>query len=225
MRSTSYKVKEIFYTLQGEGAQAGRPAVFCRFSGCNLWSGREEDRAKAICQFCDTDFWGMDGENGGKYSAEALADKVIGLWPGEVKNEKLKMKNGELPGKPYVVCTGGEPLLQLDEELIEAFHQRGLEVAVETNGTVAAPKGIDWICMSPKANTELLISQGHELKLVYPQANAEPERYEHLDFEHFYLQPMDGVLGQVNTKLTLEYCLEHPQWKLSLQTHKLLGIP
>lgn len=217
MRS-NYKVKEIFYTLQGEGAQAGRPAVFCRFSGCNLWSGREEDRAKAICQFCDTDFWGMDGENGGKYSAEALADKVIGLWPRE-------MKNGELPGKPYVVCTGGEPLLQLDEELIEAFHQRGLEVAVETNGTVAAPEGIDWICMSPKANTELLISQGHELKLVYPQANAEPERYENLDFEHFYLQPMDGVFGQQNIQLTLAYCLEHPKWKLSLQTHKLLGIP
>lgn len=223
--SNTYKVKEIFYTLQGEGAQAGRPAVFCRFSGCNLWSGREEDRAKAICQFCDTDFWGMDGENGGKYTAEELADKVISLWPGEVNSEKRKVKNGELPGKPYVVCTGGEPLLQLDEELIEAFHQRGLEVAVETNGTVAAPKGIDWICMSPKANTDLLILEGNELKLVYPQLNAEPERYQHLNFEHFYLQPMDGVLGQQNTKLTLEYCLEHPQWKLSLQTHKLLGIP
>lgn len=223
--NNTYKVKEIFYTLQGEGAQAGRPAVFCRFSGCNLWSGREEDRAKAICQFCDTDFWGMDGENGGKYTAEELADKVISLWPGEVNSEKRKVKNGELPGKPYVVCTGGEPLLQLDEELIEAFHQRGLEVAVETNGTVAAPKGIDWICMSPKANTDLLILEGNELKLVYPQLNAEPERYQHLNFEHFYLQPMDGVLGQQNTKLTLEYCLKHPQWKLSLQTHKLLGIP
>jgi len=223
--SNTYKVKEIFYTLQGEGAQAGRPAVFCRFSGCNLWSGREEDRAKAICQFCDTDFWGMDGENGGKYTAEELADKVISLWPGEVKSEKRKVKSEELPGKPYVVCTGGEPLLQLDEELIEAFHQRGLEVAVETNGTVAAPKGIDWICMSPKANTNLLILKGNELKLVYPQTNAEPEHYEHLDFEHFYLQPMDGALGQQNTKLTLEYCLKHPKWKLSLQTHKLLGIP
>lgn len=223
--SNTYKVKEIFYTLQGEGAQAGRPAVFCRFSGCNLWSGREEDRAKAICQFCDTDFWGMDGENGGKYTAEELADKVISLWPGEGKSEKRKVNNGDLPGKPYVVCTGGEPLLQLDEELIEAFHLRGLEVAVETNGTVAAPKGIDWICMSPKANTDLLILEGNELKLVYPQLNAEPERYQHLNFEHFYLQPMDGVLGQQNTKLTLEYCLNNPQWKLSLQTHKLLGIP
>ena len=241
-KKQTYKVKEIFYTLQGEGAQAGRPAVFCRFSGCNLWSGREEDRAKAICQFCDTDFWGMDGENGGKYNAEDLADMVIGLWPGSEKrkvksekqnevSEKRKVKsekqNGaslDLEGKPYVVCTGGEPLLQLDEELIEAFHARGLEVAVETNGTVVAPAGLDWICMSPKANTELLIQTGHELKLVYPQSGAEPERYEHLDFDHFYLQPMDGLLGQQNTKLTLEFCMKHPKWKLSLQTHKILGI-
>ncbi|HPH19471.1 MAG TPA: 7-carboxy-7-deazaguanine synthase [Haliscomenobacter sp.] len=233
---TTYKIKEIFYTLQGEGAQSGRPAVFCRFSGCNLWSGREEDRSKAICQFCDTDFWGMDGENGGKYNAEELADKVISLWPGgsekrKANSEKRKAKSekqvGEildLAGKPYVVCTGGEPLLQLDEPLIEAFHRRGLEVAVETNGTIAAPAGLDWICMSPKANTELLIQSGHELKLVYPQAGAEPERYEQLDFEHFYLQPMDGPLAQQNTRLTLEYCLSHPQWSLSLQTHKILGI-
>jgi 7-carboxy-7-deazaguanine synthase len=239
-KRNTYKVKEIFYTLQGEGAQAGRPAVFCRFSGCNLWSGREEDRAKAICQFCDTDFWGMDGENGGKYNAEELADMVIGLWPGSEKRKgesekgksEKRIANSEkqlgdtyvLEGKPYVVCTGGEPLLQLDEELIEAFHARGLEVAVETNGTVAAPAGLDWICMSPKANTELLIQSGHELKLVYPQPGAEPERYEHLNFEHFYLQPMDGPLGQQNTKLTLEYCMAHPKWKLSLQTHKILGI-
>ena len=209
---TSYKIKELFYTLQGEGAQSGRPAVFCRFSGCNLWSGREEDRAKAICQFCDTDFWGMDGENGGKYNAEELADKVIGLWP----NPQV--------GKPYVVCTGGEPLLQLDEPLIEAFHRRGLEVAVETNGTIAAPAGLDWICMSPKANTDLLIQSGHELKLVFPQPGAEPERYEQFDFSHFYLQPMDGVDARHHTRLTLEYCLSHPKWSLSLQTHKILGI-
>jgi 7-carboxy-7-deazaguanine synthase (Cx14CxxC type) len=219
---TNYKIKEIFYTLQGEGAQAGRPAVFCRFSGCNLWSGREEDRAKAICQFCDTDFWGMDGENGGKYTADELADQVISLWPyAKQHNEHLEQR----PGKPYVVCTGGEPLLQLDEALIQAFHQRGLEVAVETNGTIAAPPGLDWICMSPKANTELLIRSGHELKLVYPQLGAEPILYEDLDFNHFYLQPMDGPDGLHHTRLTLQYCLAHPQWKLSLQTHKLLGIP
>lgn len=209
---TTYKIKEIFYTLQGEGAQSGRPAVFCRFSGCNLWSGREEDRAKAICQFCDTDFWGMDGENGGKYNASELADLVISLWP-----------DPEV-GKPYVVCTGGEPLLQLDEPLIEAFHQRGLEVAVETNGTITAPAGLDWICMSPKANTEILIQTGHELKLVYPQAGAEPERFEGFHFDHFYLQPMDGIDAQHHTRLTLEYCLRHPKWSLSLQTHKILGI-
>ena len=209
---TTYKIKEIFYTLQGEGAHSGRPAVFCRFSGCNLWSGREEDRAKAICQFCDTDFWGMDGENGGKYDAAELAELVISLWP----DSKV--------GKPYVVCTGGEPLLQLDEPLIEAFHLRGLEVAVETNGTITAPAGLDWICMSPKANTEILIQTGHELKLVYPQAGAEPERFEGFNFDHFYLQPMDGVDGQHHTRLTLEYCLRHPKWSLSLQTHKILGI-
>ncbi len=209
-----YKIKEIFYTLQGEGAQSGRPAVFCRFSGCNLWSGREEDRHKAICQFCDTDFWGTDGLNGGRYTAEELSGKVASLWPGT-----------ELRGQPYVVCTGGEPLLQLDEPLIEAFHQQGFEVAVETNGTVSPPKGIDWICMSPKANTELKISGGNELKLVYPQPGAEPEKYTHLDFQHFYLQPMDGSETERNTQRTLAYCLEHPKWKLSLQTHKMLNIP
>lgn len=210
----SYKVKEIFYTLQGEGAQAGRPAVFCRFSGCNLWTGREEDRHKAICQFCDTDFWGMDGENGGKYSAKALVDMVAAQWPTDLTI-----------GKPYVVCTGGEPLLQLDETLIDAFHNKGFEVAVETNGTIEAPPGIDWICMSPKAGTSLRIKKGQELKLVYPQATAMPELFEDLDFEHFYLQPMDGLDGERNTQLTLQYCLQHPNWKLSLQTHKLLNIP
>ncbi len=211
----SYKIKEIFYTLQGEGAQAGRPAVFCRFTGCNLWTGREADRHKAICQFCDTDFVGMDGLNGGVFeTAEALAEKVASLWPAPLS-----------VGKPYVVCTGGEPLLQLDEPLVDAFHQKGLEVAVETNGTVAAPAGIDWICLSPKAHTELVIQKGQELKLVFPQADAEPERYEHLDFTHFYLQPMDGPLIDINTQLTLDFCLQHPQWRLSLQTHKILQIP
>ncbi len=210
----SYKIKEIFYTLQGEGAQSGRPAVFCRFSGCNLWSGREEDRHKAICQFCDTDFWGTDGLNGGRYPTPAqLAGKVAGLWP-----------EGQ-GGKPYVVCTGGEPLLQLDEALVTAFHERGFEVAVETNGTRTPPPGIDWICVSPKAGAELLLSQGQELKLVYPQPGAEPERFEELDFEHFFLQPMDGPHVERNTQLTLDYCLKHPHWRLSLQTHKVLDIP
>ncbi len=208
-----YKVKEIYYTLQGEGFHTGRPAVFCRFTGCNLWSGREEDRHKAICQFCDTDFWGTDGENGGKYTAQELARKVKALWP----------EQGQ--GSPYVVCTGGEPLLQLDETLIEAFHIEGLEVAVETNGTIEAPKGLDWICMSPKAGTEIVLTKGDELKLVFPQLNAEPERYEHLDFEYFFLQPMDSESREQNTKLTLQYCLKNPKWSLSLQTHKILDIP
>jgi 7-carboxy-7-deazaguanine synthase (Cx14CxxC type) len=211
----AYKVKEIFYTLQGEGAQAGRPAVFCRFTGCNLWTGREKDRHKAICQFCDTDFVGMDGLNGGQFdTAEALAAKVASLWPAPLS-----------VGKPYVVCTGGEPLLQMDNALVDAFHQFGLEIAVETNGTVTAPVGIDWICLSPKANTELLITSGQELKLVFPQSNAEPEHYEKMDFDFFYLQPMDGPLIDINTPLTLDYCLQHPQWRLSLQTHKILQIP
>lgn len=209
-----YKVKEIYYTLQGEGAHSGRPAVFCRFTGCNLWSGREEDRHKAICKFCDTDFWGIDGENGGKYSAEDLAQKVSSLFPTSVK------------GKPYVVCTGGEPLLQLDTVLVEAFHAAGLEVAIETNGTIEAPAGIDWICLSPKANTDLVIKKGNELKLVYPQAGAEPEKYTDLDFDFFFLQPMDEVgKSEQNVKETLDYCLQNPQWSLSLQTHKMLQIP
>ncbi len=210
----TYKIKEIYYTLQGEGAQTGRPAVFCRFTGCNLWSGREEDRHKAICQFCDTDFWGMDGENGGRYTAEELAEKVGSLWPASLTT-----------GKPYVVCTGGEPLLQLDEPLIAAFHSKALEVAVETNGTIAAPQGLDWICMSPKANTEIVLTKGHELKLVYPQKGAEPEKYEHLDFDQFFLQPMDSPEQERNIQLTMEYCLNNPKWRLSLQTHKILAIP
>jgi 7-carboxy-7-deazaguanine synthase (Cx14CxxC type) len=208
----SYKVKEIYYTLQGEGAQTGRAAVFCRFTGCNLWSGREEDRRKAVCQFCDTDFVGTDGPNGGRFkTAEALADAVAAQWPGG--------------GKPYVVCTGGEPLLQLDEPLLAAFHQKGFEVAIETNGTILPPPGIDWICVSPKAGSELILLAGHELKLVFPQPGAEPERFEHLNFEHFFLQPMDSPQQAQNIQLTLAYCLAHPQWRLSLQTHKVLRIP
>lgn len=210
----AYKIKEIYYTLQGEGAHSGRPAVFCRFTGCNLWTGREKDRPKAICQFCDTDFWGMDGENGGAYNTQELVDKVASLWPSNLK-----------VGTPYVVCTGGEPLLQLDEVLIDAFHTKGIEVGVETNGTVEPPNGIDWICMSPKAGTELLLKKGNELKLIFPQKNAEPEKFEDLNFEHFYLQPMDGPMIEENTKLTLAYCLKNPKWHLSLQTHKMLNIP
>jgi len=208
----SYKVKEIYYTLQGEGAQTGRAAVFCRFTGCNLWSGREEDRSKAVCQFCDTDFVGTNGPNGGRFkTAEALADAVAAQWPGG--------------GKPYVVCTGGEPLLQLDTPLLEAFHQKGFEVAIETNGTILPPPGIDWICVSPKAGSELILLAGHELKLVFPQPGAEPERFEHLNFEHFFLQPMDSPQQAQNIQLTLAYCLAHPKWRLSLQTHKVLRIP
>lgn len=207
-----YSVKEIFYTLQGEGAQAGRPAIFCRFTGCNLWSGREEDRHKAICQFCDTDFIGTDGQNGGKFAtAKALAQKVVSFWPAK-------------EGKPLVVCTGGEPLLQLDTPLIDAFHDAGLEIAVETNGTQEVPNGIDWLCVSPKAESKTIIKKGNELKLVYPQTDFSPELFKDWDFEHFYLQALDGPNIDKNLKLTLEYCLQHPQWKLSLQTHKIIGI-
>ena len=206
----SYAVKEIFYTLQGEGAQAGRAAVFCRFAGCNLWSGREADRASAICQFCDTDFVGTDGAGGGKFdSAKALADAVACCWPEDVAQ-----------GKPYVVCTGGEPLLQLDEPLIEALHARGFEIAIETNGTQPALPGLDWICVSPKAGAELVLTHGNELKLIYPQAGAEPENYLSLDFQHFFLQPMDGLQRAANTQAAVAYCLAHPRWRLSLQTHK-----
>jgi len=210
----SYAVKEIFYTLQGEGAQAGRAAVFCRFAGCNLWSGREEDRAAAICQFCDTEFVGTDGTDGGRFdSADELAKRIDGTWHA-----------GSPSGRKFVVCTGGEPLLQLDQLLIVALHRRGFEVAVETNGTIAAPDGIDWVCVSPKAGAELIQTSGDELKLVYPQIGALPEHYAELEFRHFFLQPMDGPRRQENTELALAYCLERPRWRLSLQTHKLLGI-
>jgi 7-carboxy-7-deazaguanine synthase len=208
-----YSVKELFYTLQGEGAQAGRPAVFCRFAGCNLWTGREEDRATAVCRFCDTDFVGTDGNGGGTFSARGLAEAAAAAWPHVAG------------GRRYVVCTGGEPLLQLDGELIGAFHEAGFEVAVETNGTQPAPDLLDWICVSPKAGSELVQRSGHELKLVFPQLGAEPELYEGLGFRHFFLQPMDGPERERNTALAVRYCLEHPWWRLSLQTHKLLGIP
>lgn len=211
----AYSVKEAFYTLQGEGGQTGRAAVFCRFAGCNLWSGREADRDQAICRFCDTDFVGTDGMGGGKFdSPEALAAHVASLWPA-----------GGTPGQRLVVCTGGEPLLQLDEALIEALHQRGFEIAVETNGTQDAPVGIDWLCVSPKAGAELVLTSGTELKLVFPQPGAMPDRFTHLDFKLFYLQPMDGLERTRNTRLAVEYCLAHPQWRLSVQTHKAVGIP
>ena len=211
----SYAVKEIYYTIQGEGAQAGRPAVFCRFAGCNLWSGREADRQRAICQFCDTDFVGVDGPGGGKFAtAAALADAVLSCWP---ENERYS--------RPFVVCTGGEPLLQLDTALVAAFHDRRIEIAVETNGTLPSPAGIDWICVSPKAGANLVLRSGNELKLVYPQPGALPEAFTGMDFQHFLLQPMDGPDTEANTRLTLKYCLAHPRWRLSLQTHKLLNIP
>lgn len=208
----SYAVKEIFLTLQGEGAHAGRAAVFCRFAGCNLWSGREEDRAEAACQFCDTDFVGLDGTLGGRYAtAAALADTIAAQWSGGEHNR-------------YVVLTGGEPLLQVDTALIEALHARGFAIAVETNGTIAAPPGLDWICVSPKGGAELAIRAGHELKLVYPQPDAPPENFAGLAFERFSLQPMDGPDIARATEQTVAYCLAHPQWRLSLQTHKTLGI-
>jgi 7-carboxy-7-deazaguanine synthase len=211
----TYTVKEIFYTLQGEGANVGRPAVFCRFAGCNLWTGREEDRAAAVCTFCDTDFIGTDGMGGGKFaSAHALAAAVAAQWPSA----------SSLRARRLVVCTGGEPLLQLDEAAVAAFHDEGFEIAIETNGTQLPPPGIDWICVSPKADAPLRLLAGDELKLVYPQAKALPERFERLNFAHFFLQPMDGPDRERNTQLAVRYCLEHPQWRLSLQTHKLLGI-
>ena len=211
----SYLVKEIFYSIQGEGFYAGRPAVFCRFAGCNLWSGKEEDREDAICKFCDTDFVGFDGPEGGKYqSASQLAKKIRQFWP--QRNVKS--------AKPFVVCTGGEPLLQLDAELITALHEEGLEIAVETNGTIIPLPGIDWICVSPKAGAELLQLCGHELKLVYPQPGAQPQNYAHLDFRHFFLQPLDGPELDLNTRLALQYCLAHPQWRISIQLHKILGV-
>jgi 7-carboxy-7-deazaguanine synthase len=212
----SYAVKELYYTLQGEGAQAGRPAVFLRFAGCNLWTGREADRANAICGFCDTDFVGTDGSGGGRFATACdLAHAVSTTWPNSL----------EPHAHPFVVCTGGEPLLQLDEHLVTALHDVGFEIAIETNGTLVPPPGIDWICVSPKANAPLELRAGDELKLVYPQNGAPPERFAALDFRHFSLQPMDGPEREHNTELAVRYCLAHPQWRLSLQTHKLLGIP
>jgi 7-carboxy-7-deazaguanine synthase (Cx14CxxC type) len=211
-----YHVKEIFYSLQGEGARTGRAAVFCRFAGCNLWSGREQDRAGAICNFCDTDFRGTEEEGGGRFAvAGQLADSIAAIWGG-----------GWGPGiRPYVVLTGGEPLLQLDAPLITALHERGFEVAVETNGTLPAPPGLDWVCVSPKAGAELVLRAGDELKLVYPQPGAAPEAFAGLDFRHFFLQPLDGPDQLAHTRQAVAYCLAHPRWRLSLQTHKLLGIP
>ena len=208
----AYSVKEIFYTLQGEGAQAGRPAVFCRFTGCNLWTGREEDRAAAVCQFCDTDFVGMDGTGGGRFAtAELLADAVAAFWPGG--------------GRKFVVCTGGEPLLQLDDALVAALHARGFEIAIETNGTVApAPAGIDWICVSPKAGAELRLTSGHELKLVVPQAGLDPAALEHLDFQRFSVQAMDSPDRDANMAHAIGICLQRPKWHLSVQTHKVIGV-
>ncbi len=209
----TYSVKEIFYTLQGEGAQAGRPAVFCRFTGCNLWSGREADRQKAICQFCDTDFVGTDGDGGGRFrTAVALADAILAHWPRADTEHR------------FVVCTGGEPLLQLDDALVSKLHQRGFEIAIETNGTIEAPADIDWICVSPKAGSEMSLRAGDELKLVFPQTGADPESYEHLTFRHRYLQPMDGPLVEQNTRAAIAYCKGNPKWRLSLQTHKITGI-
>jgi 7-carboxy-7-deazaguanine synthase len=208
----SYAVKEIFLTLQGEGGQAGRPAVFCRFAGCNLWTGREPDRAAAVCKFCDTDFVGMDGVGGGRFAdADALADAVERAWEGGAENR-------------LVVLTGGEPLLQLDEALIAALHGRGFSLALETNGTLVAPPGVDWICVSPKADAPVVQTHGQELKLVYPQDGVDPARFEGLDFERFALQPMDGPALAQNTKAAIAYCLAHPRWRLSVQTHKYLGI-
>lgn len=210
----TYTVKEIFSTLQGEGAQTGRVAVFCRFAGCNLWSGREEDRGSAICNFCDTDFVGAEGPGGGKFTdASALAEAIAEAWPAPGA------------GRPLVVFTGGEPLLQLDPPLVAALHTRGFELAIETNGTLALPEGIDWVCVSPKAGAALVVTRGDELKLVYPQAGAEPEGFLALDFRHFFLQPMAGPQLFANTRAAIAYCLKHPRWRLSLQTHKLLGIP
>jgi len=212
----SYAVKEAYYTLQGEGVHTGRAAVFCRFAGCNLWSGRERDRATAVCSFCDTDFVSTDGPGGGRFeTADALADHIAGVWAAHALEAH----------SPFVVCTGGEPLLQLDTALVDAFHRRDFQVAVETNGTVVPPDGIDWMCVSPKAGADLIIRAGNELKLVYPQPEAPPERFSELAFDYFSLQPLDGPDREANTRLCVEYCLRYPRWRLSLQTHKLIGLP
>ena len=208
----SYAVKEIFKTLQGEGAQMGRAAVFCRFAGCNLWSGREVDRATSVCSFCDTDYVGMDGSGGGRFAdAQALTDAIEAEWAGA-------------PANRYVVLTGGEPLLQVDQKVVDALHDRGFEIAIETNGTQPAPQGLDWICVSPKADAELVLLSGNELKLVFPQEKAAPERFEHLAFEHFFLQPMDSPTAATNLEAAINYCTQNPRWRLSLQSHKLIGI-
>ena len=210
----SYSIKTLYYTLQGEGFYTGRPAIFCRFSGCNLWSGLEKDRKKAICNFCDTKFVGTDGLNGGKYpTAKSVAKKAYSLWPAETE------------ATPYAVCTGGEPLLQLDPKLIHAFHENGFEIGIETNGTKIPPEGIDWICVSPKANAEFILKKGHELKIVFPQSGMKPRQYQDLDFDHFFIQPMDGPNQGENIEKSKEFVVKNPKWKLSLQTHKILGIP
>lgn len=212
----TYRLKELLYTFQGEGSHVGRPAVFARFTNCNLWTGREPDRHRAICQFCDTDFVGADGPGGGRFdTADDLANAVAATWVGQPHPAAER----------YVVCTGGEPLLQLDDAAVQALHARGFTVAVETNGTQPTPAGLDWICVSPKAGAPLTLIAGHDLKLVFPQDGAQPEDFEHLAFERFLLQPMDGPDRDKNTRMAVEYCLTHPQWRLSLQTHKYLGIP
>jgi 7-carboxy-7-deazaguanine synthase len=208
-----YAIKEIYYTLQGEGAHTGRPAIFLRFAGCNLWSGREEDRHKAICKFCDTDFLGTDGVRGGKYEAHDITDQILDMWPHTSKTH------------PYVVCTGGEPLLQLDKDLINSLHDKRIEIAIETNGTLPVPEGVDWVCMSPKANTEIVVRVGDEIKFVFPQADIDPADFLDCDFQHYFIQPMDGRDLKPNTLSCIRYCSENPQWKLSVQTHKLLNIP
>jgi 7-carboxy-7-deazaguanine synthase (Cx14CxxC type) len=232
-----YSVKEIFYTLQGEGAHTGRAAVFCRFAGCNLWSGREADRGAAVCRFCDTDFADTNGPGGGKFTLAAdLAAAIAEKWPANPQRKRpaypqtssiafATSARDDKRLRKFAVCTGGEPLLQMDGLLIDALHAHGFEIAVETNGTIVAPEGLDWICVSPKAGAELRQRTGDELKLVYPQADADPAAFESLAFRHFFLQPMDGPQREANTQAALEYCLEHPRWRLSLQTHKLLGIP
>lgn len=211
----AYAVKEIFYSLQGEGAHAGRPAIFCRFTGCNLWSGQEKHRADAVCQFCDTDFVGTDGDGGGSFTnAVALAKAVVSYWPESITDVI----------HPYVICTGGEPLLQLDKDLIEAFHNEGVELAIETNGTLPVPEGVDWVCVSPKSGSTVVVEKGDEIKLVYPQEGHQPSDFVHLNFEHFFLQPMFDEDENEHVKETIEYCLTHPRWSLSLQSHKLLGL-
>ena len=207
-----YSLKEIYYTIQGEGFHTGRPAVFCRFSGCNLWSGIEKDRETAICKFCDTNFWGIDGENGGKYTASELVGKILDLWPAGGQD-------------PFVVCTGGEPLLQLDADLIAVFHDANISIAVETNGTIIPPAGIDWVCVSPKIGSELLVTEGDELKLVHPQEGSQIKDYEEMKFDYFSLQPLDDANQEDNTRLCIDFVKQNPKWQLSLQTHKMMGIP